>query len=145
MTCWTGPSSAFELKLQSPLSAYALEQLRQRFLFALTTDHSGVKSARVLLQMAFETEVGIILVKQLTPPTGLQTADVCERRRYIDVDQDVRLQSYLIAPSLDAFAQTPNVPAAYVDFITRYVASGSPRYRMCALAVMLCITTVLKP
>ena len=145
MTCWNGPSSPFELALQAPLPTYPLEQLRQRFLFTLTTDHSVVKGARVLLQMAFETEVGTILVKQITPPAGLADTNVCERRRYIDIDQDMHLQRFLIAPALDDLAQTPNMPTPYVDFLARYVASGLPRYRVSALAGVLCVAKALQP
>lgn len=145
MTCWDGPSSTFETALLAPLSDYALEQLRQRFLFTLVTDRSSVKAARVLLQMALETEVGVILVKQVTIPAGVLESTVCERRHYIDVDQDMHQQRYLIAPALDALAENPRVPLPYVDFIARYVASGFPRYRVSALAVALCVARAVEP
>src|ERR1051325_2772145 len=105
--CWIGASSEFELRLMQPFDTYALEQLRLRFMFTLTTNHDPVKSARVLLQMAFETEAGVILVKQLDKPPGLYTYKVCERRRYIDVDQDMHKQRYLIGPALDDLEAIP--------------------------------------
>lgn len=145
MTCWNGPASTFETRLLQPLSTYAIEQLRQRFLFTLTTTHDQVKGARVLMQMAFETEVGAILVKQLTPPADLDTSVVCERRHYIDVDNDIRLQRYLIEPALDDLMKTPNMPESYVDFIVNYLASDYPRYRMSTVATMLCVAKVLQP
>lgn len=143
--CWLGPSSAFEIRLLQPLPTYAIEQLRQRFLYTLTTTRDPVKSARVLMQMAFETEVGTILFKQLTPPANLETSVVCERRHYIDVDSDVRLQRYLIDPALDDLRKTPNMPESYVNFIVLYLASNYPRYRMSAIATMLCVAKVLQP
>lgn len=145
MTCWNGPASSFETRLLQPLPTYAIEQLRQRFLFTLTTTHDQVKGARVLMQMAFETEVGTILTKQLTPPAGLATSTVCERRPYLDIDSDVHSQRYLIDPALDDLRSTPNMPESYVDFITLYLASDYPRYRMSAIATMLCVAKVLQP
>ena len=145
MTCWNGPSSDFETALQAPFSNYALEQLRQRFLFTLVSDRSPVKAARVVLQMVMETEVGVILPKLVTLPAGVLESNVCERRRYVDIDQDMHLQRFLIAPALDALAANPKAPVPYVDFIGRYVASGFPRYRMSALAVALCVGKVVEP
>jgi hypothetical protein len=144
VTCWNGPSSDFETALLAPFSSYALEQLRQRFLFTLVSDHTPVKAARVLLQMTLETEIGVILVKQVTFPAGVLASNVCERRHYVDIDQDMQLQRYLVAPALDALAQNPRAPLPYVDFIARYTASGFPRYRMSALAVALCIGKVVE-
>lgn len=143
--CWIGLPSPFEVLLLQPLPTYAIEQLRQRFLFAVTTTHDQVKSVRVVMQMAFETEVGAILVKQITPPAGLATTKVCERRHYIDVDSDLRLLRYLINPALIDLMNTPNMPAAYVDFIVNYLASDYPRYRMSAIATMLCVAKALQP
>lgn len=145
MICWNGPSSPFETRLLQPMATYALEQARQRFLFSLTTTHEFVKSARVLLQMAFETEVGAILSKQLTPPADLDTSIVCERRRYVDVDQDMQLQRYLIGPMMDDLAATPNMPGPYADFLGRYLGAALPRYRMSAVATALCVAKVLQP
>lgn len=127
-----------------PLPTYALEQLRQRFLFAVTTNHDPIKSARVVLQMAFETEIGAILTKQIATPAGFMTSTVCERRHYIDVDQDMSLQRYLIGPALTDLANTPNMPSSYVDFLTRYLTTDYPRYRMSAIAGVLCVAKVLQ-
>jgi hypothetical protein len=143
--CWIGPSSAFETRLLQPFTTYAMEQLRQRFLFTLTTTHDGVRSARALMQMAFETEVSTILVKMIDVPADLATTKVCERRHYIDVDNDMRLQRYLIGPSLDDLLQTPNMPEPYVDFLIKYLGSDYPRYRISALSVMVCIAKALQP
>ncbi len=143
-TCWNGPSSPFETKLIAPFETYALEQLRQRFLFAVTTNHDPVKSARVVLQMAFETEIGAILTKQIATPAGFMDSNVCERRHYIDVDQDMGLQRYLIGPALNDLATTPNMPASYVDFLTRYLTADYPRYRMSAIAAILCVAKALQ-
>jgi hypothetical protein len=143
--CWTGTPSAFEQRLLEPFPTYALEQLRQRFLFTLTTTHAFVKSARVLLQMAFETEVASILTKQINLAAGVLWSRVCERRRYIDIDQDMHKQRYLIAPALDELAHIPGMPEPYVDFLIRYLASDYPRYRMSALSGVVCVAKVLQP
>ena len=105
---------------------------------------ANMSTGEVLMQMAFETEVGAILVKQITPPAGLATSTVCERRRYIDVDIDIQAQSYLINPALTDLANTPNMPLSYVDFIVNYLATDYPRYRMSAIATALCVAKVLQ-
>ncbi len=142
--CWIGLPSPFEMKLLAPCPTYALEQLRQRFLFAVTTTHDLVQSARAVLQMAFETEVGTILVKQVTLASDVMSSVVCVRRHYIDVDQDMRLQRYLVNPAFDDLAKLPGMPQPYVDFLARYVMSDYPRYRMSAIAGALCVTKALQ-
>lgn len=143
--CWIGLSSDFESKLMQPFPSYALEQLRARFLHVLTTTHDVKKSARVCFQMAYETEIGTILYKLLTAPADLFKYKVCERRRYIEIDRDMQLQRFLIGPALDEISAIPNMPSPYMDYLTRYLVSDYPRYRMGALATALCVSKVLLP
>lgn len=142
--CWTGPSSAFEQRLLQPMSTYALEQLRQRFLFSLTTDHGPARGARVLFQMAFETEVGKILTKMIDVPSDVSRTTVCERRRFFEVDHDVREHRYLLQPALLDLSNLPTLPPPYVDFLARYLMADYPRFRVCTVAVMLCIAKALQ-
>lgn len=143
--CWIGVPSEFEWRLLQPFPTYALEELRRRFLFVVTTTHELRKSARVVLQMAFETEAGTVLTKLFTPPAGFEQSNVCERRRYLDVDYDIRLQSFLITPALREVMQVPNIPTSYVDFLIKYMSSDYPRYRMSAIAAMLCMVKAVRP
>ena len=143
--CWIGLPSNFELRLTEPFQTYALEQLRSRFLYVLTTNHEEKKSARVCLQMAYETEIGTILVKLMTTPADLFKYKVCERRRYIEIDRDMQVQRYLIPPALDELAAIPNMPGPYMDYIIRYLLSDYPRYRIGAIATALCVAKVLTP
>jgi hypothetical protein len=143
MTCWNGPSSAFETRLLKPLSDYALEQLRLRFMYTLTSPASQMKSARVLFQMAFETEIRAVLVKLIELPASVPESTVCERRRFGDVDKDMQLQRFLVGPALDALEETPGMPPPYMDLLRRYATSDYPRYRVCALAAALCLATFL--
>jgi hypothetical protein len=141
--CWDGTPSAFELRMAAPLPSYALEALRQRFLFVVVSNHSPKKGARVVLQMATETELRVALLKMLDLAVDVVDSNVCERRRYIDVDYDMKLMRFLIGPALDELAATPLVPSQYVDLIRRYVASDYPRYRMGAIAAALCLATAV--
>lgn len=144
ITCWTGPSSPFELRLLQPMATYALEQLRQRFLYVLTDDHVPLLSARVLLQTAFETEIGVALGKLIALPAGVATSNVCSRRRFLDIDRDMRQQRYLIQPALDDLAAAPNVPTSYVDFVRRYLVADYARYRTCALSATICLAKAIQ-
>jgi hypothetical protein len=142
--CWIGLPTAFELKLLEPMATYPLELLRQRFMHVLTTTHDPVKSARVLFQMAFETELNTILIKQLLLPVSVPESKVCERRRFLDIDQDMKLQRYLVGPALDSMETIQAIPLPYVDFLRRYMNSAYPKYRMCTLAVAICLAKVVQ-
>lgn len=144
MTCWNGTSTAFEIRLLKPFDDYALEQLRLRFLYSLTSPADQKKSARVLLQMAFETEIGAAIAKMIALPASVPESNVCERRRFGDVDKDMQLHRFLVGPALDALEETPNMPAPYMDLIRRYATTDYPRYRVCALAAALCLATFLR-
>lgn len=144
MTCWNETSTAFELRLLKPFDDYALEQLRQRFLFSLTSPADMKKSARALFQMAYETEVGVVLAKMIPLPASVPESNVCERRRFRDIDKDMQLHRFLVVPALDALEETPNMPAPYMDLIRRYATADYPRYRVCALAAALCLATFLR-
>lgn len=143
-TCWYGPSSPFELQLQQPLLSYAIEQLRRRLFYAVTTSHDFVTGARVILQMAYDTEISTILIKQIQTPSQFQDSVICERRHYIDVDNDMRLQSFLFGPAITDLTNTPNMPLSYVNFLQMYLAVPYPRYRVSALANIVCVAEALQ-
>lgn len=143
-TCWAGPASPFEALLLQPMATYALEQLRQRFLFTLTSNNAPVPSARVVLQMAYETEVGAVLTKFITTPAGFADSVVCLRRNYIDIDADMQKQSYLINPAVKELYSMPSLPTAYVDFFVNYLNADYPRYRMSSIAGALCMAKAVQ-
>lgn len=137
--CWAGTPSALELRLVRPFSDYALEQLRARFLGFVIGEGTPDKAARTVLQMATETELWGVLAKVAALPPDLATSYVCERRRYLHVDIDMRRHRYLVHPALTALAQVPGVPEVYVDLLRRYATCPYPRYRMSSLAMALCL------
>lgn len=141
--CWIGLPSPFELQLLTPLPTYALEQLRQRFLYALTTTHDPVKSARVLFQMAFETEIRTVLVKMISLPASVPESKVCERRHFIDVDADMQSYRFLVGPALDELGAVPAMPEPYMDLLRRYASADYARYRMCSVAAALSLAAFL--
>ena len=144
--CWIGVSTPLESHLQQPFSDPSLEKLRTRLLYTLTTNHDIVKSARVALQMAFETEIGTVLTKLMTTPiaSSVVNSNVCQRRHFLAIDADMQNNAYLIQPSLDALLKLPNpVPSSYVSLLQRYLASNYARYRVCALASLLVLVVLL--
>jgi hypothetical protein len=143
-TCWYGPSSALELQILRAIPTYALEQLRQRLLYALTTSRAPTTSARVLIQMILDTEVGVALQKIVSFPPDTGDVVVCERRRYIDVDADMQLQGFLVNPALAALAGYAKIPTPYVDLVSLYANSDYPRYRVSALAAAVCMGAALQ-
>jgi len=136
--CWIGLPTEFEVLLLQPMATYPLEQLRQRFMFALTTNHDRIKGARVCLQMAFEIDTRSYLNKLIDLPLEVPQSKVCERRRFLDIDKDMRLQRYLVGPAIESLATIPAIPVSYVELIRRYAMANYARYRTCALAAALC-------
>lgn len=142
-TCWSGTPSAFELRMIQPIPSYALEALRQRFLFVVVSDHAPKFGVRAVLQMAVDTELRVALLKMFDLAADVVDSNVCQRRRYLDVDHDMRLMRFLVGPALDALAEVPGVPTQYVDLIRRYSTADYPRYRMSAIAAALCLATAV--
>lgn len=140
---WVGSPSPFELRMAQPLPSYALESLRLRFFFAATTTHATAKSARATLQMALETELRVALLKVVDVAAGVTDSTVGERRRFIEVDRDMRMMGFLVGPALTELLDVRSVPTQYVDLIRRYLVADSPRYRMCAIAAILCLATAV--
>ena len=135
--CWIGLPSAFERQLLATLKSYPIEQLRLRTLYTVTTTHDYIQSARALLQMAFDTEAGAVLVKMINLSPDVLKTKVCPRRRYLDVDADLHSFKFLIEPALTALGE--KVPSPYIDFLRRFLSSDYPRYRVSAVAALLCL------
>lgn len=141
--CWTGTLSAFEEKLLQALPSYGLDSLRLRLLFAIVDDHALDKGARAMLQMAFETELRTPLARLITLPAGVTESNVCQRRRFLDIDRDMQLHRYLIGPAFSELGANPLVPVEYVNMLQAYSVAAYARYRMCALAATVCLATAL--
>jgi hypothetical protein len=137
--CWTGLLSPFELRLLQPVPLYAVEQLRTRFLHAATTSGEPTKTARSVLQMAFDTEIGVTLSKLITIAPDVRASRVCERRRFLDIDTDMRMFKFLWSPALDALREQGSIPPRYLELLERHFEAGYPRYRIAAIAALLCM------
>lgn len=125
-----------EVRLTTPITGYALEQLRTRFLYSVTTKHDVVTSALVTVQMSFETELRAVLVKLTRPAPSTLVTVYPTRRRFLDVDNDMRSNKFLVEPALDALTSLL-VPDPYINLFRRHLNSDYPRYRVCALAAVL--------
>jgi hypothetical protein len=142
--CWIGVPTPLEAQILVPLSDPNLERLRSLMVTKVVTGNDATKGARVVLQMAYGTEVGVILTKLAQPSPSPLAAKVCQRRHFLDIDADLRLQVLVIEPALSALAAMSSpVPAPYVDFLRRYLSSNYARYRVSALCVMVMLAVVL--
>jgi hypothetical protein len=142
--CWIGQPTALEVQILTALSDPNLERLRQVMLNKTVTGNDPTKGARVILQMAYETEIGVILQKLAQPSPSPLESKVCQRRHFLDVDADLRLQVFLLEPALTSLTNMSSpVPAPYIDFLRRYLSSNYARYRVCAVAVMVMLAVVL--
>lgn len=143
--CWIGLPSPFETRLLRPLSTYAIDQLRARLLFVVVDDHDAVKGARALLQMVCEAELKAVLVKVMTLTNDVLTSKVCGRRKFVEVDADMRSHGYLVAPAVAELKALPDMPRPYVDLVTRYLKSHYPKYRVAAMAMVVCLAAAVSP
>lgn len=130
-----------EARLVEPFDNYALEQLRTRFLFSAVSTHLPADGAKVAVQMSFDTEVGKVLVKLTTVSPSVLKTTVATRRRFLEVDNDLRAYKFLLQPALDALSELL-VPVPYVNFLSRHMSSSYPRYRVSATATLLCLAAV---
>lgn len=135
--------SPFEEKLLLPSTDYAIDMLRQRFLFALTDDHFLTRSARVLVQTVLETEMKVLFTKLVTFAPNIADSHVCQRRRYLDIDADMKKFAFLLEPALVALAA--HIPESYVRLLRRYLASEYARYRVSATSALICFAVTSAP
>lgn len=133
---------ALEAALARPLAPYGIEQLRARFLFSVVDSRSAAEGALVAAQMAFETEIGVILTKMIAPSPSVPGTVVESRRRFLDVDRDLRANRFLIEPALDDLLGL-RAPEPYVGLIRRHLSVDYPRYRVCATAALLSLAAAL--
>lgn len=135
---WTGALSSFELRLVQPFTSYALEQLRVRFLYAVTTNHDATRGARTTAQLAFETEIGVAIAKMVKLPPEVATSRVSTRRRYTEIDADMAQFRFLVGAGLNAARALAFMPSSYFDLFQTHLSSSYARYRVCAIAAFLC-------
>ena len=133
---------ALEIALGRPLAPYGIEQLRTRFLFSVVDSRSAVEGAVVAAQMAFETEIGVILTKMTAPSPSVPGTVVASRRRFLDVDLDLRANRFLIEPALGDLLGL-GAPEPYVGLLRRHLSGDYPRYRVCATAAALSLAAAL--
>jgi len=134
----TLPITPLETALATSFSDEALEALRARFLYAVTSDHIVAASVRAAVQMAYETELSAALSKRIALYPGIADELVATRRKFLAIDQDMASFRFLSAPALTAALTLDILPGSYMRFLEGYIQAPDPRYRMCGLAVLLC-------
>lgn len=133
---------ALETALARPLAPYGIEQLRTRFLFSVVSTRSPPEGAIVAAQMVLETEIGVILAKVISPSPSVPGTVVASRRRFLDVDKDLRTNKFLFEPALSDLLGLL-APEPYVALVRRHLAGDYPRYRVCATAALLSLAAAL--
>lgn len=134
----TLPITPLETALTARFPDNALETLRARFLYVVTSDHDTVESVRATVQMAYETELGVVLSKRIAIAPGIAEELVETRQRFLQIDGNLVPFRYLVDPALAAAKTLRILPASYLRFLTTYVEAPDPRYRVSSLAVLLC-------
>ena len=133
---------ALEVALARVLGPYGIEQLRTRFLFSVVDSRNVSDGVLVAAQMALETEIGVILTKVIAPSPSVRGTVITSRRRFLDVDNDLRANRFLIEPALDDLSGL-GAPDPYVGLLRRHLAGDYPRYRVCATAAVLSLAAAL--
>jgi hypothetical protein len=136
------PTTPLETALLAEFPDYALESLRTRFLYFVTSDHAPADSVRAVVQMAYETELGVPLSRTIAIVPGIAAETVSTRRRSLSIDEDMQSFMFLYEPALKALDTLEILPRSYVRFLESYIRAPYSRYRMCALATLLCFSAV---
>ena len=131
-----------EVALGRPLAPYGAEQLRNRLLFSVVSNRDLIEGALVVAQMTQETEARVVLAKVITLSPSALGARVPSRRRFLDVDKDLRANQFLVEPALSDLLGL-GAPGPYVDLVRRHLAGDYARYRVCATAVLLSLAAAL--
>ena len=139
----TIPISPLEQTLLQPFADYALESLRTRFLYAVTSDHAPAASARAVAQMAYETELRAPLIKTLAPVPGVAEEVVATRRRHLEIDSDMATFNFLYEPALSALDALAVLPLIYIRLLRSYLNAPYPNYRMSAVSAILCFAAAV--
>jgi hypothetical protein len=90
--------------------------------------------------MAFQTEIGAAIRALVPLSPDVLTSNVCERRSFIDVDADLTSYSFIIDAAVQSVRRAGFLPASYVQMFEAYLEKPYPKYRVCALAALLCIS-----
>jgi hypothetical protein len=139
--CWAGSLTAFEATLNQTLPLRNLDLLRSRLLYASTTSKAPTVAARSVVQMAFDTEIGIVLDRLVVLAEEIFTSRVCERRKYIDIDADIQPFNFLVDAALDELEADQRIPEPYLRLYRQHVKGPYPRYRVCGLSALMCLAS----
>ena len=147
-TCWdptdpaklaASPITVIETKIGKPLPTLSLDTLRRYFLQSVVSDRDSLKGARVTVQLGFVTTLQVLLSSVLVPPNVVES-NVCTRRKYMDIDKDMKARNYLYDNAVtDAIARGV-ISATYGRTISNDLNGSSPRTRVAAIAVLLILS-----
>jgi hypothetical protein len=133
------PSTVLELKLRQDFPGYNLNTLRKLFLQYLTSDRDPIKSYRVAVQMAYDTELACVM-RGFAPPVALVLSVVVDtRRRYLDVDNDLKTTRFLFGAAVQEAVAAKLLTPPYATLIQGRMQSVFVKTRVNAVATLLVI------
>lgn len=133
------PSTVLELKLRQDFPGYNLNTLRKLFLQYLTSDRDPIKSYRVAVQMAYDTELACV-TRGFAPPVVLVLSVVIDtRRRYLDVDNDLKTARFLFTVAIQEALAAKLLTPPYATLIQSRLQSPFVKTRINALATLLVV------
>jgi hypothetical protein len=93
--------------------------------------------------MAYETELRAPLIRLIAPVPGIAEETVPTRRRHLEIDADMATFAFLYEPALTSLSALAVLPDSYIRFLRSYLQAPYPRYRMCAVATILCFAAAV--
>lgn len=142
--CWDSTNTAFETLLLSPFQTASLEQLRAMTLQFSVSQVAANKAARAVLQMAFETELSAVIADYVPTSDDVIQSLLCTRRKYLDIDQDLKSVAFLIDPALQALKSAGVLPDEYLRLFNSHINNTQPKYRVCAICALVCYATKMR-
>jgi hypothetical protein len=150
--CWMGTSpSAVETRMQSPFTTFLdIEPVRSVLMnnavlpqeFAIP--FSKNKAARVILQLAFSTEISSVLNQYRIRDTDALDVTVCERQKTIRVDQALQLVGKRIVPAIKSLQLQGILGEEYITSFVDYSDSTLYNYRVSLAATLVAMAAAIE-
>lgn len=142
--CWNGTLSAFEISILTPFSLPGLENTRSLLVQNFVDNSNNQHAARAILQSAFDTEVSSLIAEYIPVTKEILSANICNKRKYIDVDTLTKTSNFYYAQALNELFNAGVIPNEYTTIFDRYIKSESAKYRISAVSAMICYAVKMK-
>ena len=125
-----------------PLRALLLNAAIRRNIKAVTNDAN--KSARVVYQLAYQTELAVLQNAYLVKNTTALSSTVCEQQNTLNIDKTLAPQERLIRTAIDNLKQQQIIDERYVRELYDYLDTSLYHYRVSLAANLVLLAGAIE-